>query len=236
MTEMTELKALALLIRNAKSRSRKIDLLTLAEASEYLEKLYGSKKALATKTGIRPETFRVYGLVQRLPFEVKILVRSRLLDNPEIIESILRASPNNKEKLIELAEAVVSYGLNTQDTRALEKFVRYNPDASIAESVSRVLKSKPVTERRYVLVTELPDGISRQLQGSQIRCDDILTSMKHLGISDIVSCDLHDKTLMLVIGEKGFLTLKAKAKAMNVSLEEMINIAITHGRGDCSEG
>ena len=235
MTEMTELKALALLIRNAKSRSRKIDLLTLAEASEYLEKLYGSKKALATKTGIRPETFRVYGLVQRLPFEVKILIRSRLLDNPEIIESILRASPNNKEKLIEIAEAVVSYGLNTQDTRALEKFVRYNPEASIPESVSRVLKSKPVTERRYILVTELPEGISRQVQGSQIRCD-LLTSMKDWGISDIVSCDLHDKTLMLVIGEKGFSTLKAKAKAMNVSLEEMINIAVTHGRGDCSEG
>jgi hypothetical protein len=229
---MTELEALALLIRNAKSRSRKIDLLTLAEASQYLENLYGSKKELAMKTDIGSETFRVYGLVQRLPFEVKRLVRSRLIDNPEIIESILRASPNNKEKQIELAEAVVSYGLNTQDTRAVEKFVRHNPDVSIGKSISRVLESKGITERRYVLVTELSQAISRQPSGSQIRCDDVLASMKDLGISDIVSCDLHDKTLILIMGEKGFSTLKAKAKAKNASLEEMIDTAILRGLGD----
>jgi hypothetical protein len=224
---MTEAEALALLIRNAKTRAntRSIDLLTLAEASEYLEKLYGSKKELARKIGASTETFRVYRLVKKLPSTAKPLVRSRLIDNPETIESILRIP--NTEKQIELAEAIVSHRLNTNDTRAIEKFARYNPEKSMAECITRVLQSKPTVERRYVIVTELSEKTSQQLPPSpEVRKSRLLASIGNLGIQDIIACDLHNRTMILVLGEKGFSILKTKAKAAGASLEDMIDLTI----------
>jgi len=227
MSAMTEPKALALLIHSAKSRSRKADLLTLAEASHFLEKLYGSKEAVKARIGVSTETLRVYGLVRRLPERVKSMVHSRLLDNPEIVEVIDRMKMTSSDRRIELAEAVVSYGLTTKDAREIERYARDNPGSSIEESISRVLRSRPMTERRYVVFTELPKkasaGLSRM--GEADRRDFFERS---LGVS-LMTCDLRDESLLLVLGEAAFAALRAKAKEIGVSLEDMIDEAVSRG-------
>jgi hypothetical protein len=226
MSAMTEPKALALLIRNVKSRSREIDLLSLAEASGFLEKLYGSREAVAARLSISTETLRVYSLVRRLPERVKSMVHSRLLDSPEIVEVIDRVRAN-EERQIELAQAVVSHNLSTKDAREIEKFARDNPDSSTEESVSRVLRSRPMIERRYLIFTELPREASIGL--SRIREADRRSILeKTLGVS-LMTCDLRGGSLLLLFEEQAFVALTARAKQTGVSLEDMIDEAVSEG-------
>jgi hypothetical protein len=227
MPKMTEAEALALLIHNAKSRSRKTDLLTLAEASEYLEQLYESKEEVARRVDVNPETLRVYGLVRRLPEEVKRLVRSRLIDNPEVVEAILRLP--DEQKRLELANAVVSYGLNTQDTRNIEKYCRYNPEATVEESISRVLRSKPTVEKRYVLITELAEGASVGL--SRVRDEDRLEFFSKALGTRVISYDLRGGSLLLLLSEEAFATLSTKARKAKTPLEVLIDNEISQGLG-----
>lgn len=230
MPKMTEAEALALLIHNSKSRSRKVDLLTLAEASEYLEKLCGSRKDVADRVGVKPETLRVYGLVHRLPERVKRMVHARLVDNPEIVEVISRQKEKHAEDWqTELAEAVASYGLHTKDVRDIERYARDNPGSSLAESISRVLRSKPTVEKRYVVITDLGEGISGRL--SRIREEDRLEFVsKALGIR-LISCDLRGNGLLLLLSEEAFAALSKRAGETKMPLEVLIDNGISKGLG-----
>jgi len=230
MPKMSEAEALALLIHNSKSRSRNVNLLTLAEASEYLEKLYGSKEEVASRIGVSTETLRVYGLVLRLPERAKNMVHARLVDNPEIVEVISRQKKKHGEDWqTELAEAVASYGLHTKDVRDIERYARNNPSSSLAESISRVLRSKPTVEKRYVVITDLEEGISGRL--SRIREEDRLEFVSKALNIRLISCDLRGNGLLLLLSQEAFAALSKRAGEMKMPLEVLIDNGISQRLG-----
>jgi ParB-like chromosome segregation protein Spo0J len=213
---MKENEALALLIHNSKTRSRNTDLVTLAQAEDFLMRLYDlSRKELADKIDVTDETLRVYSLAGKLPSDVKSLVKARLIDGPEILEVLSRSHDPKRQS--EIARALIAYGLGTKDARMIEKFARDNPKLTIEECVSRVLSSKPTVERRYAIVTELQPSSVKVLETKN---DDAVKSiLTKEGLSEILSFVRLRNIMVIVVGESGFSFLRKIAEASKISID-----------------
>jgi ParB-like chromosome segregation protein Spo0J len=223
---MKENEALALLIRNSKTRARNTDLVTLAHAEEFLMRLYKlGRSELANKIGVSEETLRVYSLASTLPSDVKSLVKARLIDGPEILEVLSRSHDPKRQS--EIARALTAYGLGTKDARMVEKFARDNPKLTIEECVSRVLSSKPTVERRYAIVTELQPSTVKVLE---TRNDDAVKSiLTKEGLSEILSFVRLRNIMVLVVGESGFSFLRKIAQASMISIDMVPEELVTRG-------
>jgi ParB-like chromosome segregation protein Spo0J len=213
---MKENEALALLIHNSKTRSRNTDLVTLAQAEDFLMRLYDlSRKELADKIDVTDESLRVYSLAGKLPSDVKSLVKARLIDGPEILEVLSRSHDPKRQS--EIARALIAYGLGTKDARMIEKFARDNPKLTIEECVSRVLSSKPTVERRYAIVTELQPSSVKVLETKN---DDAVKSiLTKEGLSEILSFVRLRNIMVIVVGESGFSFLRKIAEASKISID-----------------
>lgn len=224
---MKESNALALLLLNTKGRSRSTDLVSLGQAAEALKELYSSRKVVARKVGVSEETLRVYELANSLPSQVKSFVQARLIDNPEIIEVISRLKKPAHQ--LDFAKNIVAFGLNTEDTRAVEKFARNHPTMSFESSVNRVLKSKNIMEKRFVLVTELSEDSVRKLGSTD--SSSLLSRLRKMGLSDLIACKLHGRTLVLVTGKEGPSILRRNAAQLGVDLKSTIDTLIAEAGG-----
>jgi len=116
MTMLTEERALGIVFGNTRTRTRAENLLTVAEALEYLVGLYGTQKAVAVKVGLSQEIVMEFRLLLKLPDEVQELVRSRRIDQLETAYRI--AMVKDPAKQIDMAREIA--GLKTEDVRDVQ--------------------------------------------------------------------------------------------------------------------
>jgi len=221
--ELTEEKALAIVAFNLKRKKRDVDMLTIQEAIDYLRKLYGSLRQVEKRAGVSYEMLREFLLIKRLP-EIKHLIKTRKIDSVEIVEEISKLKEVNKRK--ELAENIVKLKLTTKDVRDIVQYINANPEISIEDCIQRVLKSKSIVEKRFMVVMELKestlDMLKREAEKLSVSIEDLAKSIfENLKIKDLKSCDIRDKLIAITVLKSGLKDLKARAKDLKVSLEEL---------------
>lgn len=225
MTTLTEEKALAILASNLKRKKRTVDMLTIAESCRYLKELYGSWMEVARKADVSYEMIREFSAILKLPPSVQQLVRARAIDRVEIADELSKIAGADRQ--IKAAEIFASQKLTTKDVRDVVQYAKTNPDLSIEECVNRVLESKPIIEKRYVVVMELQNYTLQTLDEESQK---LTTSPQNLSktiiedalkLKNMMSFDMHGRVIAVTVGAEGFKTLKTETKKLRVNLENL---------------
>jgi ParB-like chromosome segregation protein Spo0J len=213
------------------------NLLEIAEACRYLKELYGSWPKVAKRINIcedrehiSAEMIREFGLLLKLPEEVKRMIKENKITSVDIGYwlSLLR----NPEDQISLAREILNQGLKSKDVRAIVRYKNTNPDVSIEEAMRRVLKSKTRVVKHHIVIMELQDETLQALQEGAKKTnstpEDLAIKMmkKQLKPEWIVSFRMHEKDIFIRLLEKGFQALKEEAKRLNVPLKDLADSLI----------
>lgn len=137
MKSLDETTALAILFANTKRKKRTADLVSVAEACQYLAELYESKKAVAERVGLSAEMVREFLAILHLPTEVKDMIRSRQIDRLDVAYRI--AQLNDADKQLQMAKEVRD--VKTEDVRDIARLTR-RTGLPAEEAKRRVLESK----------------------------------------------------------------------------------------------
>ncbi len=137
MKKLDEQTALAILFANTKRKKRTEDLVTIAEACEYLVELYGTQKAVAEKVGLSSEMVREFRKILTLPREVQQMVKNREIDHLDIAYRISMVAEPGRQ--IEIARQVAK--LQSKDLRDVKRLIS-TAGLSTQESKKKVLESK----------------------------------------------------------------------------------------------
>jgi len=138
MRKLNEETALAIVFANTKRKKRPDDLLTVANAFDYLVRLYGSQKVVAEKVGLSTEMVREFLTTLKLPEEIQKLVSDRRIDSIDIIREI--SSLKEPSKQIAATEAFINS--LSKDVRDIKRLVK-DANASIKDAKKVVLEAKP---------------------------------------------------------------------------------------------
>jgi len=137
MRKLDEQTALAILFANTKRKKRTEDLVTIAEACEFLVKRYGTQTAVAQKVGLSPEMIREFRKLLTLPKQVKDMVRAREIDRLDVAYRISMLGDARKQ--MQIARQVAK--LQSDDVRDIKRLVS-SAGMSTRESQEKVLESK----------------------------------------------------------------------------------------------
>lgn len=222
--ELTEEKALAILASNLKRKKRNVDMITIAECINYLKELYGSWGEVTRRADVSYEMLREFRATLELPDEVKRLVKARMIDSVEVAEEISKL--DGAERQIKLAENFVRQKLTTKDVRDTVQYAKANPNLPIEKCIQRVLASKPVVEKRYMVVMELRNStlqtLKKEAEKLSLSTEDLVGSIvEDLRVENLIACDTRGKIIAITVGEDGLMALKGKARKLNVDLEEL---------------
>jgi len=119
-------------------------------------KLYGSRKAAATKVGLSAEMVREFLKILRLPPKVKRLVRTRKIDRLDVAYKISML-PNGEEQI---KAATQSDDLSTDDVRDVRRLMS-SASISAQESKRKILESR--LKGLHVFVMDFDDDEYNQI-------------------------------------------------------------------------
>lgn len=151
---------LAVLIANLKGKKKK-EWFRTAEACRRLLRTYNnSYQKMAKQVGVSSEIIREVDSINDLPQEAKQILLSggKGLDKAYRISTKIKGAKNQ----IKVAKAVADLGAH--DARKVIEYIMQNPEISIEKCKQRVLKSKTVTEKVYVIVLPLEDKSFQKLR------------------------------------------------------------------------
>jgi len=167
MKTLDEQTALAIVFANIKRKKRTEDLVTVAEAFDHLVALYGSRRVVAEKVGLRsPEMVREFLKILSLPPEVKQLVRTRRIDRLDVAYRISML-PSRRDQIKAATERA---GLSTDDVRDVKRLMS-NQGMSAEQAKKKVLDSR--LRGLHVFVMDFDDEQYKRLmsQARQERTD-----------------------------------------------------------------
>jgi hypothetical protein len=136
----------ALAFANTRTTKRAVDLVTLSNALERLQKLVGGTKELAEKLGIHREMVREFLRVKSLPEEIKKMVSNREIDSIDTVRSILKLK--GRDQQIELAKA--SKNLKSQEVRDVVKLVKVS-GIPLNNAISRIKAGRKGTTHLFFI-------------------------------------------------------------------------------------
>ena len=162
MTKFDEDTALAILFANTKRKKRTEDLVTIAQACEFLVDLYGTQKAVAKKVGLSSEMIREFRKILTLPKKVKDMVRARKIDLLDVAYRI--SMLDDSKKKIEVAKQIAE--LPSDDVRDIKRLIS-KVGLSARDSKKKVLESK--LRGLHVFVVDFDDREYRKISSSAKR-------------------------------------------------------------------
>jgi len=148
--------ALAIVFANTHRKKRKENLLTIAEAFEYLTKLYGSREAVAKKVGLSAEMIREFLTVLKLPQKVQRLFFHRQLDNVDVAKEL--SALNSPAKQIAAAK-VIADSLS-KDVRDIKRLVK-RENIPVENAKKAVSDAKP--KGLHVFIIDFDDEMYRAI-------------------------------------------------------------------------
>jgi len=166
MNTLDEQSALAIIFANTKRKKRTEDLVTIAQACEYLVRLYGTQQALARKVGLSAEIIREFRKILTLPERVRDMIRTRQIDSLDVAYRISMLGDANEQ--VKAAKEITV--LSSEDVRDIKRLVR-TAQLSAAESKKRVLESK--LKGLHVFIMDFDDEQYRRIiaRAKQARTD-----------------------------------------------------------------
>jgi ParB-like chromosome segregation protein Spo0J len=150
----------AIAFENTCRKKRPKDLVTVAEAMEYLTGLYGSK-AVARKLNLSVEMVRQFLTVLDLPRIVKKLFASRQIDSVDIAKELYALG--NKKKQETVAKTIVNSP--SKDVRDIKRLIK-NRNFGVETAKRTVLDAKPKGLNIFVL--DLDDKTSQKIVSEAI--------------------------------------------------------------------
>lgn len=117
MKPLDETTALAILFANTKRKRRTEDLVTVAEAFQFLVDKYGSVQAVAKKVGLSPEMVREFLAILSLSPQVLDMVRRREIDSLDVAYRLSKISDPDSQ----LELAVRAQEMRSKDIRDVER-------------------------------------------------------------------------------------------------------------------
>lgn len=151
MIMLDENKALAIIFANTKRKKRTADLITVAEAFEYLFQLYGSQKELSRKVNLSTEMIREFRKILTLPFEVKQMIRNKVIDSQDIAYRISKIKDPPKQ--IQTAKQILQ--MPSKDVRDMELLIS-NTGLTPNKSKKQVIESR--LKGLHVFMIDFEDG------------------------------------------------------------------------------
>lgn len=219
--ELTEEKALAILIANLNRRTKRSGTLEIAQACRYLHNRYGSYEEVAKRVGAGDETIRQYAEIDGLPNEVKKLIQDGLLRGMEVPYQISRIK--DFQRMMKTAKAVGN--MSSMDAREAIKYVLKHPQKSVEEFKQRIAESKRPVVDIDVIVIPLSDAVLQKLKDELQRkpLSKLLKRniTKRLRPKGLVSCTIGDKVLTLSLEKDDY--EKLKTKTPEIASERYIN-------------
>lgn len=150
--------ALAILFANVKTH-RKKDFRKTAEAVRYLREFERMSYAdIGRAVGADGWTISQFDKLYDLPESVWKQIESGNI----MLDKGYRISRRGSEIQAELGDALSD--LNTEDARAVVEYVVKNPDLSIDECKRKVLESKTVKDKIFMVVVPLPEETYAKLK------------------------------------------------------------------------
>jgi hypothetical protein len=156
MRKLNEETALAIVFANTKRKKRPDDLITIANAFDYLVRLYGSQKVVAEKVGLSTEMLREFLTPLKLPEEIQKLVSDRRVDSIDIIREISALKEPSKQ--IAATEAFINS--LSKDVRDIKRLVK-DANVSVKDAKKVVLEAKP--KGLHIFVMDFDDEMYRTI-------------------------------------------------------------------------
>ncbi len=219
--QLTEEKALAILITNLNRKTKICGTLEIVQACKYLHNLYGSYERVAKKVGAGDETIRQYAKIAGLPKEVKNLIENGLLHGMEVPYQISRIK--DFQRMMETAKAV--HNMSSMDARDTIKYILRHPKKSVEECKRRIIESKRTTIDVHVIIVPLSDPVIQKLKEESHQksmtnlVEDIIK--QQLSPKGPVSCTIRDKVLTLSLEKYDY--EKLMTKEPKIASERYIN-------------
>jgi hypothetical protein len=156
--EWDEERALAVAFANTHRQKRAEDLLTVAEAFDYLVALHGSQKAVAGIVGLSTEMIREFRSLLKLPEEIKLLIRARKIDSLDVAYrlSMMRSRDGQLRLAAEAAD------LSVDDVRDIRRLM-VRDGLRAKDSKARVLASK--LRGLHIFVIDLDEASNKKIEG-----------------------------------------------------------------------
>ena len=156
MIHLDEETALSILFANTRRKKRSVDLVTLAQACQYLVKLYGSQKAVADRLGLSTEMIREFLMTLKLPEQIQRLTADRRIDRLDIVREL--ASLPDEDSQLEAAQTIVS--CSSKDMRDIKRLVKHG-GLAVSEAKKAVSEAKP--KGFHIFLIDLDDETYKAL-------------------------------------------------------------------------
>ena len=160
MGKVNEEKILAILYSNFSGKGKqKNDWIFIAQKLNELKSLYGSDEKVAKNLDLSREMVRSTIKLLDLPEEIKKIIRDGKISQD--LGWRLLAIDNQKTQ-IQVAKTII--GLSAHDARDMIRYVKNNPDSSVADQIARLKKSRENIRKLNLVITTLSDEEYNKLQ------------------------------------------------------------------------
>ena len=211
-----------------RKQQRPIDPMTVAEIFRHTP----SNMELAKKLGITPRMVGMFKSLLSLPETIKPYVRSREIS---IDKAVRLAALNDAVSQQFLAKAILAEP-KTFTAPIVTKIVALknnNKGMPVEDLTKMALKSRPIVENRYILVTGIEKSLSETLVNKAaeqgISSGDLLKGILRQSLptdESLLSIVTHNGTVLLTLTAEGWQSLRHKSGSLGVPLDELVETLV----------
>ena len=206
-------------------KERPLDAVTVAEIFQHTP----SNQELAKRLDMTTRMVGMFKSLLSLPKDIKDYVRTGKISS--IDKAVRIASLKDPVGQQFLAKAIVA-DPRTFTSSTVTKIVglkNQNKAMPIEDCIKKVLKSKPIVENRYILVTAiekaLSESVSERATEQGISFPDFLKKTLRqslLSDKDLLSLITHNGIILLTLTAEGWQALRRKSGSLGVPLDELV--------------
>lgn len=206
-------------------KKRPFDPITVAQIFSHTP----SNKELAKRLGVTPRMIGMFKSLLSLPEEVKAYVRSRQIGIDKAVRIASLKDDTVSQQFLAKAITTDSKTFTAPIITKIVSLRNRNKNIPIEECTNSVLKSRPIVDNRYILVTSIEKSLSellhikaknRGVSFSELLKDILEQSLPNRG--SLLSIVIHGGVLLLTLTNEGWQALRHKSGNLEVPLEELV--------------
>lgn len=209
----------------SRRKDRPFDPITVAEILSHTP----SNKELGKRLGVTSRMVGMFKSLLSLPENIKPYVRSGKISIDKAVR--IASLKDNLSKGL-LAEAIANevFGSLTADIiKQVTPLKNRNEDISIEDCIKMVLKSKPIVDNRYIVVTSINKNLTNILnikaEKQRVSFGKLVRAIVEQGLpssESLLSVAAHNGTILLTLNLDGWRALRQKSVSLQVPLDELV--------------